>query len=140
MTVQKKKEKRRLKRLAGMVNRSVLQLVRLQARGAGAENGNEDPQEWPREFPKRSRNEDPYFVVSKSQLTAAESLKLPRQVGKKRRVLVEVGDGSGDSNRKAGEDDGGLDEPTDENDEQGRFFKQTAHTKVRASNSVLKVK
>lgn len=55
-------------------------------------------------------------------------------------MLVDVGDGSGDSNRKAGEDDGGLDVPTDENDEQGEFFKQTAHTKVRASNSVLKVK
>lgn len=53
---------------------------------------------------------------------------------------VEVGDGSGDSNRKAGGEDEGLDEPTDENDEKGKFFKQPAHTKVRASNSVLKVK
>ncbi len=48
--------------------------------------------------------------------------------------------GSGDSNRKAGGEDRDLDEPTDENDEKSKFFKHAAHTKVRANNSVLKVK
>ncbi len=82
-SAEEKKEKRRL-RAPGSNGKSIVAAAsETPGQRGGVENGNEDPQEWAREFPKRSKNDGPSSVAKKIQLTAAESLELPRRAGRK---------------------------------------------------------